>query len=326
MKLLSPNTLDYDEVFQFSSALERAIESSELIIDLSQLTFARPFGSLLLSHKIRQIARARKRFGLDTRVSYYNVNSVVSYLSHIGFFKHTGVDKGNAPGVATGSRTYLPFHYITRKNLLSIISKDQLLGDAIEEESGKLASIILGISNTAPNHPVVYCFREAIRNTFEHANANLCTISAQKWRGGEIEIAIFDSGRGVREALNEKYNYQDDYSALSDAIKPGISRIDFGKQPDSYWANSGFGLYVLSELACRTKGSFLICSGLSALYKYGVSQVQNDYNFDGTAIRLVILKPSGIDMYELLRKIIKDGEAARPTGSRPASASTKSTF
>ena len=43
---------------------------------------------------------------------------------------------------------------------------------------------------------VSYCLREVIRNVFEHAQTDTCTVMAQRYSDGAAEIAIIDNGMG----------------------------------------------------------------------------------------------------------------------------------
>lgn len=80
---------------------------------------------------------------------------------------------------------------------------------------------------------------------------------AQKW-GDQAEIAIADAGRGIHDSLRESHDIPNAEVALREAIKPGVSRLR-EPQNQSEWDNTGFGLYIVSELG-RQYGSFQISS------------------------------------------------------------------
>jgi len=308
--------------------MRSAIDAPEVVFDYAPIEgFSYPFGSLVLSESIRAFAADRKTRGLVTRARGFDEkNTKHTYLAHIGFFEHHGLHKGKKPGEAPGNSRYVPFRVLTRKSLEATLSTGKRkLGDAIQDESNRLCSVVLGLDAPTHDHPVAYCFREIIRNVFEHAITDECYVCAQRWVNGKIEIAVVDRGRGVRASLEERYRFVDDEQALSEAVKPGVSRVDpLSQNDEDVWHNSGYGLYVLSELARRTNGQFLLCSGGRALFCNVASKTFRSYTFKGTAVMLSMTRPLGVNLRELLRKIVSEGEKAQPTDApRPPSKSTR---
>ena len=80
----------------------------------------------------------------------------------------------------------------------------------------------------------------------------------QKYRDNAVQLAIFNEGIGVKESLNKKYAFKTHSDAIKEAIQPGISCADLDK--NNTHDNSGYGLYVLSELG-REFGWFEMSSG-----------------------------------------------------------------
>jgi len=320
-RIMVPREMSDFPILQLALELEKVKFDEEFIIDFANVHFARPFGTLLLAEVIRNIVTQRKERGLQTKAENHNIGrNAHSYLCHVGFFKHMGLNYGSEPGSAWGSSTYVPIEVITKQSLEQ--SGSARIQDAIVRESMRLSNVILGHDVYGDDHPVPYTFREVIRNTFEHGNTEECVVCAQKYRDRDIEIAIFDRGRGLRHSLAEKFDIADDREALRLAVQPGISRSDVDKSDDSdYWANSGFGLYVLSELAQRT-GDFIMCSGKSAMRYNNGEKKFADVPFNGTAIKLLIVKQPGIDLVALRRQIITEGEQISP-GKRKASGASK---
>ncbi len=111
---------------------------------------------------------------------------------------------------------------------------------------------------------LTYCIKEIVRNVFEHSGSNECFIAGQRWRDDSVEIVIMDEGVGILKTLSESYSLASDHDALISAIKPGVSRISNLAQSLNLSDNSGFGLYVLSQIGQRF-GQFVLGSGTAAL-------------------------------------------------------------
>ncbi|MDQ3623791.1 MAG: hypothetical protein M3463_15090 [Verrucomicrobiota bacterium] len=196
------------------------------------------------------------------------------------------------------------------------------LGYVVQIESERLARLVTQKNELKVNAPLAYCFREVIRNVFEHAETDRCAVCAQKWSDGRIELAIIDAGRGIRRSLEEKHAISSDSAALEQALRPGVSR-NLSNDPDDPWGNSGFGLYVLSELG-KALGVFRIVSGTGALTLRNDTANIDRAAFAGTAIQLRLKAPKGINFADFIGAIVARGEkGAGETRIRRASASTR---
>jgi hypothetical protein len=323
-----PEQLHENLVFPFLNNLWNVKDKEVVQLDHSSLSYSFPFGMLVYAYGVRDFVKYRKQKKLQTVAVNIKNDQVHSYLGHIGFFKFMGLQKGLEPGEASGNDRYLPISIVTKRNLLANTEDSpDILHKAIEKESERLTKIILSLPSPAITHPITYCLREIIRNVFEHAQTLTCIVCAQKWTEKTIEIAIADNGIGVLESLNQRYKYNNDIDALRQAIRPGISRVDVSKitTNNNPWSNSGFGLYVLSEL-CKKTGEFLICSGKSGIYLCNDEQETKPFPFAGTAVKLRMVRPKGQDVQQLIREIVTEGERiARESGTGVvrASKSTK---
>jgi len=271
--------------------------------------FSCPFGMLILACTIRDFVKYRKGYSLETTADGINYSvDAHSYLGHVGFFKFIGLSVGKEPGEAIGNSRYLPITIITQRQLKrNLVDRNVHLGPMIQEESERLARIILSVDQPMYGHPVTYCFREIIRNVFEHANTKLCVLAAQAWSDNKLEIALIDQGRGIKKSLEERFSFNNDFEAMLLAIKPGISRIKISQDTDTKWDNTGFGLYVMSSLS-RETGHFLLCSGKCGLYAERNLEKQMPFEFRGTAVKLSMTKPKGVNVESLIDRIIQNGE------------------
>jgi|SRR5689334_11911074 len=309
-QVFTPPTLDEAGAFYFIQQMDRARDS--VIVDFSQTKFAYPLGALMLASAYRRFKTANnltiKSQGIDLDIPAHG------YLGHMGFFKAIGLPYGKRPGESMGSETYVPLTVLDI-NDLEIAHKSKLLekyseppiGSLVDAESMNLAKLVTQDLRPRINRPIAYCFREIIRNVFEHSGERKCAFYAQRWNTGFIEVAIADRGKGIHESLQSKHHVASHRHALMTAMLPGVSAGD--SSPEGQWANSGFGLFVLSEVGKRL-GSFSLCSGnTSARASDGsISYVEYSSSFCGTAVGLKIKQLSPTKFRQLLDNIIKRGE------------------
>lgn len=318
-----PRTLNEATAYEFFSQCSPAIEYHESVsINFSSLSYSRPFGMLLFASYLHDFVKIRKGNGFNTRaVGLERFTDCISYLEHIGFFQYIGLNRGNMPGSTPGRISYLPITVLTREELST---DGPILGEVIQAKSEHMARIILRLPKPVYDHPVAYCLREVIRNVFEHSGSDQCTVCAQAWADNSLEIGIIDHGRGIRSSLEERYTFQNNFESLAFAIRPGTSRVDTTEQNEDVWANSGFGLYVLSELG-KVTGEFLLISGESGLQIKEGTLRSVPFKYAGTAIKLQYKRPHGKNVGELVDRIIAQGEkhASSATTQVRASKSTR---
>ena len=106
--------------------------------------------------------------------------------------------------------------------------------------------------------------------------------------------------------------------------RPGVSRASVEPGEDDFWANSGFGLYVLSELGSRL-GSFTLCSGEAVVRTGEDAGRSRGFCFAGTAVKLRVKRPKNQNFEELITRIISDGEGVSSGVQDNARRASKST-
>ena len=299
----------------------------DLMLDFERLTFARPFGTLVVAESLRDLVRRRKSAGLKTRYKTAGVLSgdrspAVTYLGHVGFFTHIGIDYGKQPGQAPGSRDYLPITVLSRTELEADAS-GRAFQEAIEQKAKLLARMIF--TDESKQDMLRYCLRETIRNAFEHAQVDACSVMAQRYSGDQVEIAIADRGIGVLASLASTHAVSTPKEALDLAVQPGITRVK-DPQPGTPWDNTGFGLYVMSSLGSG-HGSFRLVSSGGSLEMTKSGRFSATSTFPGTAIRLLVNASDAEYFPNILKRIVDEGErisAGAPGGGRRASKSTRS--
>ena len=303
-----PNQLNLQGSCEFSCNLHTLVDIPEVDIDFSSLRFARPHGTLIIANSIRKFQRLRGE-GYKTRALNVNYsNNAHSYLMHIGFFHFIGLEIGNNVGDASGSNTYIPINTISKDD---VEKGAQELGldakDAILNKSEEMANLIIHRVHTeSVNAAISYSIREIMRNVFEHSQSQSCFFCGQRYGNGIINLSLFDEGRGLLKSLQESHDIESDIDAIKLAVRPGMSRVNL-TDGNNEFDNSGFGLYVLSEIG-KSFGSFSILSrSVCTSYMAGREPIVRNVNIDGTLIALMISKPL-CSFTGVLDDIVKAGE------------------
>ncbi len=321
-RIALPATLDANAALRFAAELPRTAPTTPVVIDFAALAEAEPFGLLLAGAALRAFFKTRPpgSFGAD---GVRNGDAAHERLAQLGFFQWLGLPVGHAPGSLDGDATWMPITILRREELETRMREAlRPLGHVVQVESERFARLLTQKNEMKVNAPLAYCFREVIRNVFEHAETDRCAICAQRCRDGLVELAIVDAGRGIRSSLAEKHAIADDAAALEHALRPGVSR-NLSNDPDDPWGNSGFGLYVLSELG-RELGTFRLVSGTAVLAVAKTERNLNTSAFSGTAVQLCLRAPKGVNFADFIYAIVARGEAAGNIGKPVrASASTR---
>jgi hypothetical protein len=318
-----PKDLNYLSVSQFTLELKHLSEVDILTIDFSDLKYSRPLAMLMLGTSIRQIVISRKIKGL--RTACFGINNKIaahSYLDHVGFFDFMGLSNKNKIGAAQGNDSYIPIRCIKREQFETKGRDSKRIRDEILTYSNDLAQILAGqFEDYEAKRTLAYAFKETIRNVFEHAEAHFCFLAGQRWADGTVEVAVIDEGRGILASLSETYSIANDGDALLEAIKPGVSRMA-GKEPNEN-ENSGFGLYVLSEIG-KNFGRFILGSGNSALRMTAENPSKRDeISHKGTFVGLRLQSVPN-NFAQVLDEIVLAGENTIGENGKPRKASPSS--
>lgn len=293
----------------FASSLFHYHDEQNVSIDFRSIGFVEPFSSLVLAHGLKQFINIRQHKKLPTEIIGVDHHfGVVSYLKHIGFFKFCGIQAGKDVGEAPGSSNYLPF---TKVRSSQIMWKGRVMQKVIDEKSDQLAGVIFpGSQNAGPAMMLGYSIREIIRNSFEHGLVSECTVSAQRWANGEAEIAIGDEGIGVYRSLSKTGRYPTPEKAIGACLLPGVSSQSV--IGDTEWSNSGFGLYVCSELGKRF-GAFEIISSYRRVAFNGQKTETKPTDIAGTLVRLRVSTADADYFPNILAQIVEEGERIAET-------------
>jgi hypothetical protein len=227
----------------------------------------------------------------------------------MGFYRSFKLPHGKRPGEASGSERYLPITLLKATDL-EADRQDMFehFGYALERRADRLATILAQGKN-ALSDSLSYSIREIMRNVFEHSSSDSLWFAAQAWPTHQlVEISILDEGVGVRTSLanNLCYNAKCDESALLLALEPGISGNAAAGKGDDPWNNTGYGLYMTSQL-CKRGGNFAICSGERAIFLNADGLTLHPTAFRGTAIRMRLYLPELTTLAGMLEELHEEG-------------------
>lgn len=128
-----------------------------------------------------------------------------------------------------------------------------------------------------PEHvaAVQYCLSETIRNVLEHAGGVPAFACAQYYPNARrISIGVADCGVGILKSLSQYNAVNEDRSALTLALTPGITGAPRGMYGPS--DNAGVGLFFTKSIAKSSRQYFAILSGTAA---YRLRRIRTKDNF-----------------------------------------------
>lgn len=306
-----PNNLIFESSIDFIKKLREIQQTDKITFDFKNLRRIDPFSLLYVSSEINI---CRKKFkNSEFQAKNYN-NGNCNYMAHMGFFQAFGLDFGNRPSQAKGSNTYVPMHIydtseINQEAIEAMVHPAQLL----ENKAKEISKILTQEQSGNLNETFTYCIREILRNVIEHSETKRFGFCAQFLpTQNKVHFSILDRGIGLKKSLqnNPKLNLPDDKTAIIEALKPGVSGKVYSGQkrkPKGEWANSGYGLFMTSNI-CENGGSFFIASGSQGFYLNRDTNRFLNTPINGTAINLTIDTTTIKSLYEMLRDIDKKNE------------------
>jgi hypothetical protein len=303
-----PSKLDLTGSINAAFQLASLPKANSYRLDFASLKFAEPFGMLYFASHLRSFRKSHD----DSRFKAENYQHL-GYAAHMGFFQSFGLNHGNEPGEASGSQQYVPITRLDLKKLaMEALDNYEDVRETIERVSMQLAGVLVRGDSGPLYETLSYSLREIFRNVQEHSGTDSLWYAAQYWpEKGWVELSILDEGVGIIATLsrNHHLNIVSDYDALHYALLPGVSGVAFKggpKQAKNPWANSGYGLFMTSQL-CLRGGNYAILSGRGGILLQNQEQSKLECQFNGTAIRLQFHVPDIQDLNGSLEKLRKKG-------------------
>lgn len=298
-----PKYLVFQDTISFINSFKELRDDKDYIFDFNLLSRIDPFSILVLSSEL-------KIFKFNNPGSNFHAKNYehCTYAAHMGFFKSFGLDFGKSPGEANNNNRYIPLK-IYSVSEIKRSAKELMVnpGQILEDFAKDISSVLTQDKDQNLTEILRYCIREILRNIVEHSNTRQFGFCAQYLPSlNKVSFAVLDRGIGIKESLkdNPKLNLTSDWIAIEESLKPGISgKIYAGqkRKPKGEWANSGYGLYMTSNI-CKNGGSFFVASGKSGMYLSGLNKKNLNVNIDGTALNLTI----NLTQSENLKKILEE--------------------
>ena len=172
---------------------------------------------------------------------------------------------------------------------------------------------------------ITYVLVELLRNVVQHSDDPLGGVMAAQMieRSGvskRVQVAVGDGGVGIFEALTHRMLHpeiRDVQQALEKALHPYLSGT-FREGQTGTLENAGLGLYVLSELAKITGGSFLLASRGDSLLLRDVHSAKDRAvfldagGFPGTLVVFECVIEALADFPSLFKGIRENARVRRP--------------
>ncbi|WP_022958929.1 hypothetical protein [Spongiibacter tropicus] len=309
-KVVYPNSCDAKSVFQFCSEISSLKGEDEVKIDFTSMGRIEPFTMIYIAKFIREFNRANPK--TSVRCGGFQNKE---YAANMAFFRAFGLKHGREPNCVDGNDRFVPFTILRVQTIVDEATEEWKNEQDIIEKRAEHLSKILSQSQTGNLvDALTFSIREIMRNVYEHSKSKSIEYCAQYWPSYEkVEIAIGDSGIGLRESLQDNPYIQvsNDSDAIQQALMPAISSKNYeGAIIDTNdpWHNSGFGLYMINRI-CRLGGNFLICSGDHAikLDENGKEHIDLGHRCKGVVVRMVLNTSRLIALSEMLKKFRNEG-------------------
>ncbi|MFT3796541.1 hypothetical protein [Flavobacterium sp.] len=293
--IYAPNKLIFEDTIKFVNSFCRIWGKKKYIFDFKNTTTLDTFSLLYVSYKLEV-------FKKNNPTSEFHARNIkhLTYPAHMGFFKSFGANFGKNPGEAAGSRTYSPIK-IFKISEIKQTARDSGIhyAEYLEQLAEEISNILTQNKSETVTDILKYSIREILRNIVEHSEGDEFSFCAQYIPSlGKVYFAVLDKGIGLKKALssNPKLSLLDDMDAIRWGLKPGVSGKVYPGQkrkPKGDWANSGYGLYMTSNICKQGSSTFFICSGESGLLISKTGEQELKLEMEGTAVYL------GIDIHKI---------------------------
>lgn len=321
--------LTVKNALEFSGKMKNYSLEEEEVFDFSKVHNCDPFPMLVISSSIRQL-----RNKSDVK-KCKAANCDNGYAEHMRFYTAMGIRHGKGFDENYGNQRYLP---ITKLDIKTLREQGAVSLERIQEvivSKSNLMANVLSQGNASYRKWLSYALTEMMRNIPEHSNAKEIWYCAQYWPSFDlVELAILDEGIGIKESLLSNIAYESlvrtDKEALSYALKPGVSRTFIPGTSNistDEWANSGYGLYMVSRTCAALGGSFIILSGNAAMKVdgNGVKEYSENCYLQGTAIQIRVRLSQMAKYEEVVQKILSVGEKEAGEDKKAIKFASKST-
>lgn len=255
-------------------------------IDLSSLTFISATGLAVLVSTLRRL----EDLDLWAHGQVHPPDNALTrnYLMRMDLLDVLDLSGPPEPFERKAPKGFRPLRHFAGADDYWIAAKE--LAEALAESCA---------TDAASRASIRICLDELAENVVFHADSGFGGIAIAQKGKKAFEVAIVDSGIGIRRSLAKNENYagiETDAEAIDTALMPRVTST-----PER---NAGIGLWVTMRLLADNGGSMLIRSGTGVAHR-GVKDetLTADGNYAGTivAIRANLARP--LDISAVYRRL-----------------------
>lgn len=306
--IIVPSYLKFEKTLEFINTFKSLRENRKYIFDFKNLIHIDPFSLLCLSSEIALFKRNNPNSEFCVKNHEHR-----TYEAHMGFFQSFGVKYGKETGEANNNNNYIPITLYSVKEIKQE-AQDLVINPAelLTKKSKEISTILTRNSCDELKEVLTFCIREIFRNIVEHSKTDKFGFCAQFLpTKNKVIFSVLDTGIGIKESLSENplLSLKNDLEAIYESLKPGISgKVYEGSKKTTNsidaetWRNSGYGLYMTSNI-CKNGGEFFIASKGSGLILNQNSSKNINLNITGTALTLTIDTNSISNLNEMLKDL-----------------------
>lgn len=324
-----PNRLTFVSGCALVKAIHELPSEGRHVLDLAGMQWVEPFAMLHVASAVGRKLSDCPNLELEA------IGCTNDYARFMGFFRELGLPAEADAHPPENHENYLPIQVLNLREIRADAARrDTAPGEIIEGHTRGIARTLARQNYGKLWETLQYALREIIRNAAEHSQCDHVLYCGQFWPSlNKVEVAILDEGIGIFNSLrrNPKVQLGDEFTALRLSLEPGVSGVAYEGAPldeTDAWTNSGFGLFVVSEL-CRRGGSLTLISGHQGLCVSSNDETAIEASHAGTALRLVIDTSNLRSIAASLALIVARGEAIareKNSGSFFASGASKKIF
>lgn len=247
------------------------------VIDLSKVTFIRPFGLIYLGMFLRHHNALGKSFKVITPPEN---SAAYKYLATQNFW-----ERFNFNPDTIAKQKILRCKNCTSLNDIVDIQKREY----IAEDVGRDVLNVLHDNHVLFAEMITEVVSELVDNFACHSKQNLAALMMQCYPGlHEVVIAVGDCGIGIRESLasSKKYEYlktKHHYEAILQAFEPLVTRKREG----------GTGLTMVRDNVISRGGTVVLSSGDEYVRINKKETVYGKMSYDLSGVQIQVVFPEG---------------------------------
>lgn len=310
-ELYIPGDITYRTALKFSNQLKGINLDKCKHVTINVSNFAKvngriePFGALFIVNCIRAFMKQAHESNVKVSTRFLKERAIRNtYARSLRFYSSLDIPIGQSPNedyTGSSSNTFIPIMKVD----ISAIKKSVDEHRDIKYISSQIASVASRGDETLFKY-LNYCVIEILRNVSEHSDSKYLWYAAQYWSSdNSVEVCIMDEGIGIQSSLKQELG-DDEEQILRFSLVPGCSSKPTTHYIDEHADNSGFGLYMISEIG-EKNGDFIISSNNESLL---LKQGREEYSrcmLSGTIIR-IRLKIDELEGYHVEReRLITEG-------------------